>query len=290
MKENRIYYEEMESAVGLLEWCARFVEWWGIECYEPQRFLHGKLRKANQGRLRRVPTAVVEAFRAVRDAVESESGGQMLSDPVYSHPGDAVWGDASSKVGWGVVVGYTIYWGKWSPETIEAIGRMKTRKDDEASSESEEEPEEGERLVEGRRGNKVSISPLEALVQAYVLRAVRSQCPEEVPNGNFYSRCDNLSSVQVVGAGRAKSPAMTEALRIIREESRAGSDGKRWRMRLKHIGTQVNKVADLLSRGDIEEARAMVAARWGRCVDGNLEQDFLRGSESRVLNAIRLME
>ena len=100
-KKNRIYVEEMESVVGLLEWCVRFAELGGLECYEPQRILHGKLRKANQSRLRKAPATMVCALRTVREAVESEYGGQGLSDPVYSHPGGAVAGGASPKVGWG---------------------------------------------------------------------------------------------------------------------------------------------------------------------------------------------
>jgi hypothetical protein len=70
-KKSRIYFGEMKSAVGLLEWCVRFTEWDGLECYKPQRPLHGKLRKANQSRLRKVPAAVVGAFRAVHEAVGS---------------------------------------------------------------------------------------------------------------------------------------------------------------------------------------------------------------------------
>ena len=70
-----------------------------------------------------------------------------------------------------------------------------------------------------------------------------------MPNVNFYSRCENMSSVQVVEAGRAKRPAIFEALRVIREESRAGSVGKLWRIRLQQIGSKDKKVAGLLSRG-----------------------------------------
>jgi hypothetical protein len=61
-------------------------------------------------------------------------------------------------------------------------------------------------------------------------------------------------------------------------------------MRLQHIGIKDSKVAGLLSRRNMEEARAIVAQRQGCCVDGTLDHDFVRGSELRVLNAIRLME
>ena len=99
-----------------------------------------------------------------------------------------------------------------------------------------------------------------------------------------------MSSVQVVEVGRAKRPAIFEALRVIREESRAGSVGKLWRICLQQIGSKDKKVAGLLSRRNMEEARAIVAQRQGCCVDGTLDHDFVRGSELRVLNAIRLME
>ena len=82
-------------------------------------------------------------------------------------------------------------------------------------------------------------------------------------NSRFYSGCDSDSAVRVVNAGRARSPGMTEALRVVHEEEIGAPGERRLRMRLEHIGTLENKVADLLSRGDIEEAIARVTARWG---------------------------
>ena len=58
-------------------------------------------------------------------------------------------------------------------------------------------------------------------------------------------------------------------------------------MRLEHIGTLDNKVADLLSRGDIEEAKALVVARWGRCEVGVLDPLFVESAEKRVREASR---
>jgi hypothetical protein len=132
---------------------------------------------------------------------------------------------------------------------------------------------------------KVSISPMELMVQGFVAMGMRMTRGRELPNGCFFSRCDNLSSVMVVEAGRAKSPAMTEALRIIKEVE-IGKEGEpRMRMRLKHIGTYENKVADLLSRGKIEEAMAMVRARWGVCRVGHLDAAWVAESERRVREA-----
>jgi hypothetical protein len=48
---------------------------------------------------------------------------------------------------------------------------------------------------------------------------------------------------------------------------------------LEHIGTLDNKVADLLSRGEVEEAMAMVIARWGRCQVGVLDPSFVASAE-----------
>jgi hypothetical protein len=78
--------------------------------------------------------------------------------------------------------------------------------------------------------HKVSISPLELVTQAFAVRAVRQQTQDTPANGGFYSRCDNLSAVQVVAAGRARSPAMAEALRVVREEGALGAH--------RHLGQQ----------------------------------------------------
>ena len=40
------------------------------------------------------------------------------------------------------------------------------------------------------------------------------------------------------------------------------------RLRLEHIPTGDNKIADLLSRGRVEEAKALVGERWGQIRDG----------------------
>ena len=69
-------------------------------------------------------------------------------------------------------MGDTIYWAVWTPEMAEAVERLRARRGDEESSESGEEPEEGEKLLEGRRGNKISIPLLDALMQAYLPKVV----------------------------------------------------------------------------------------------------------------------
>ena len=54
---------------------------------------------------------------------------------------------------------------------------------------------------------------------------------------------------------------MTEALRVVHEEEIGAPGERQLRMRLEHIGTLESKVADLLTRGDIEEAIARATAR-----------------------------
>ena len=125
--------------------------------------------------------------------------------------------------------------------------------------------------------DRVSISPAELLVTAYTVRAVREVAGEEVANGCFYSRCDSDSAVRVVNAGRARSAAMTEALRVVREQEVGLPGERRLRVRLEHIGTLDNKVADLLSRGDVEEAMAKVRARWGRCTEKRVREATPKG-------------
>jgi hypothetical protein len=119
----------MEKGMGLLEWCARSVEGGGLMCYEPQRFLWW-LRGRNQRRTRFLPRVVMEAFDSVRCELEAGRVRQSLADPVAGYPGDAVAGDASSTVGWGVVVFDTVYHGLWEEESLAAyeVDRCSTRR------------------------------------------------------------------------------------------------------------------------------------------------------------------
>ena len=284
------------ASIQTLEWCGRFVDGGGRLCFHPQRFLRW-LYGRNQRRARHVPRPVGEAFTDVRTAIESGRTRPFIADPVWGHPGDAVASDASTAVGWGIVVGGVILYGLWEAETIAAFeataGRVAATRD---HAEIPEAPyggavgDAGEEIadkdVEGGPGGVelASISPAELLVTGYTVRTVR-EIGVAPANGQFYSRCDNDSAVRVVNAGRARSPAMTEALRVVHEEEIGAPGERRLRMRLEHIGTLENKVADLLSRGDIEEAIAMVTTRWGSCEVRTLDEVFLRSTEKRVREA-----
>jgi hypothetical protein len=299
--EGRVYHRVVEAAVGLLEWCGRFVDGGGRRCFEPQRFLRW-LRGRNQGRARAVPRAVCDAFTQVREDLEAGRGRPFIADAVWGHPGDAVAGDASTSVGWGIVVGWFVFFGLWEATTIAAFEAAAGRV--EAAGGGSGGPEEGgggalgdegdevaDRVVEhgGGAAELVSISPAELLVTGYTVHAMRDLAGAGklgLPvNGCFYSRCDNDSAVRVVNAGRARSPAMTEALRVVHEEEIGAVGERRLRMRLEHIRTHENKVADLLSRGDIKEAIAMVTARWSKCEVRTMDEEFLRSTEKRVREA-----
>ena len=134
----------------------------------------------------------------------------------------------------------------------------------------------------GEGGGVYEPSPLELVTQAFVVRAVQQQTLDSSVNGNFDPCCDNQSPVQVVAAGRARSPAPIEALRIVRVEVPGPPGGRRLRMCLEHTYTMGSKVADLLSRGEVAEARAMVIAQWRRCRVGVLYPPFMANAEERV--------
>jgi hypothetical protein len=215
VEPERLYHSAMASAVGLLEWSARFVDGGGLECYEPQRFVR-RLQYLKQGRTRTVPLLVGEAFERVRDAIDSGAVRPALADPCYGHPGDGVAGDASGWFGWGLVMGEWVYHGEWSAETRAACVRSRRRGPPLGSIEDPDGMADVDYTFGEVGQHKASISPLELVVQGFVVRAVRTHGAPA--NGCFYSRCDNLSAVHVVAAERARSPAMTEALRFVREE------------------------------------------------------------------------
>lgn len=107
---GRLYHSTMEQAVGMLEWCARFVDGGGLLCYEPQRFMWW-LRGRNQGRTRFAPQEVMDAFDRVQRALDDGRTRPSLADPEAGHPGDGIAGDASTSTGWGLVVGKWVFSG-----------------------------------------------------------------------------------------------------------------------------------------------------------------------------------
>ena len=96
-------------------------------------------------------------------------------------------------------------------------------------------------------GVRVSISPLELATQALPLAAVGIIVGDvsegRIGNGQIVMRCDNKSSCDVVNSRKPKSPAMRIAMRRLEEVEHAFG----FKVRLEHIATVDNTVADALS-------------------------------------------
>jgi len=280
--------------VGLLEWGGRFVEDGGMGCHVPQRFLR-KLARMQHRRTRWVPRAVWQAFDRICGQVESGALREHLADPTFWYPGDAVATNASTNWEWGVVAGPWVAYGRWTERMLAALRAHRTRTEAkvaawEAAHEASAAPEPGEvpfpreverTVADGRE--RISISPAELAVHGFGVKVVWKLCAgAQQWNGQFYSRCDNMSAVMVMDAGRARAPGMAEALVIVREAETGGAEERRLKSLLQHIGTLDSKVADLLSRGDVEEAKRMVVERSGYCTEVALPEAYLREVEDRL--------
>jgi len=71
-----------------------------------------------------VPRGVCEAFTEVRSRIEGGQTREFIADPVWWHPGEGVASDASSTVGWGIVVGNSAFYGRWAPESLAAFATV----------------------------------------------------------------------------------------------------------------------------------------------------------------------
>jgi hypothetical protein len=58
------------------------------------------------------------------------------------------------------------------------------------------------------------------------------------------------------------------------------------KIRLEHIRTELNKVPDLLSRGDVTEAIEMVRRRFGYCEVRSFPMGLVEALEEQMLRAI----
>lgn len=163
----------------------------------------------------------------------------MVQDPLDWHGGWLAPGDASTTDGWGVVNNQVGMSGIWEDATKEAIERN---------------------AAKAREGDRVSISPLELMTVAFLLCVVMEASGPiwEEKKGDrgviqLVMRCDNKSAVDVILSRRPHSPAMRVALDIVElVESNYGV-----RVRLEHIKTKENVVADALSHDNWEKAGRM---------------------------------
>jgi len=195
----------------------------------------------------------------------------MTVDAHYAYPlfPDSVAGDASSSVGWGVCVGPFIAFGRWADSTKAALKNVKS-----VLTEQLKSPSGG--MV------KLSISPAELFVANLVLRLVFRVAKDKLRGSSrIVGRCDNSSACHAVNKRRARSVPMHTGVMMVTETERVTS----LRMRLEHIPTEENVVPDLLSRGRIEEAKAILVKRWGYVVGSQFESGFVEKLENRLCNS-----
>lgn len=107
---------------------------------------------------------------------------------MYGHGGVLVAADASTKDGWGAHVGGMGAGLMWEDATKEAIEGSRSRR---------------------QTGERVSISPLEMVSQAFLLVMVGVLWGKRV--GQVVMRCDNKACCDVVSSGRPRSPATVKA-------------------------------------------------------------------------------
>ncbi len=160
------------------------------------------------------------------------------------------------------VGGYVAY-GEWAPATLAALRRCR---------------EGGDREEED--GGPLSISPAELMGATFMLEAV-GVMRLGLEHPRFVGRCDNASACFAVNNRRVRSYPMHAALRC--EVEREGVWGLR--MRLEHIPTGENKVADLLSRGAIAAAMEWVRAEVGWCEVRHLDATLVARIERTVREA-----
>lgn len=106
-------------------------------------------------------------------------------------------------------------------------------------------------------GDRVSISPLELMTQAFLSVLVmechgmglRARWTEPGPM-QLVMRCDIMSACDVMESRRAKSPAMKTALRIVERIEQV----YHIRILLEHIRSERNAVADELSHNRLSRA------------------------------------
>ena len=153
----------------------------------------------------------------------------LLRSPVYGHGGVLVAADASTKDGWGAHVGGMGAGLMWEDATKEAIEGSRSRR---------------------QTGERVSISPLEMVSQAFLLVMVGVLWGKRV--GQVVMRCDNKACCDVVSSGRPRSPAMVKAYEWLKEVEKILGI----RVRLEHTGSKENEFADALSHNDTRRIAA----------------------------------
>ena len=258
---EKVAFERADSFVGLMGWIARFVKEGALRVFFVRRWKMAL--KFQPGREGKLSGRAEGEIRWMLDQLAAARFVKLVDSPRYAYPlgGDSVASDASSD-GWGIQVGPFIAYGSWGAETVAALARVK-------KNDMEK--------VEG--GSVLSISPAELFVVNLLLLLVHKVGGEQLCEvKRFVARCDNLSACAAVNHRRVRSVPMHAAL-VMLVETEGEVDLK---IRLEHIRTQLNVVPDLLSRGRIEDARRLVAERWGVCEVVPFQDEVVERLESAL--------
>lgn len=203
--------------------------------------------------------------RAIRDLQESceqiTIKRAFVTDPVFKFAENQISADASTSFGCGMQVRPILVAIAWKVGTFEAIERSRKR----------------------LPGEAVSISPLELLVQGWLIEIICTFLVT-LPGEQILGRTDSESSESVINSGRVSSPPMAEAMYIVTRNQ----DKFNIVYRVKHIPSLDNTIPDMLSKNRIAEALALTKERWGKAylleIPPEMRQRWLE-DESRVVKA-----
>lgn len=248
---------EAQSIAGKNEWASRFHDKGARLCVSTYQVL------ARAGHQRSKHALFKE--KAIQDLQETCERITMkrafVADPVFNFAEDQISADASTSFGCGIQVGPILVAISWKDGTFDAIERSRKR----------------------LPGESVSISPLELLVQGWLIEILCTFLTTQ-PGEQILGRTDSESSESVINSGRVSSPPMAEAMYVVVRNQ----DKFNVVYRAKHIATFKNTVPDMLSKNKIEEAMALTRERWGKAylfeVPTEMRQRWLE-DEDRVVKA-----
>ena len=269
-----------ESFKGRYEWVGRFL------VNGPERTCPAHRCWAQHWLFKRkgvkVSKALMDSVVATEWDLREKNFAPMEQEAQFWHGGWLMSGDASTKDGWGVVNHDVGLAGLWEEATKEAIQRSKEKE---------------------KVGDRVSISPLELMTVAFLLCLVMETSGPTMKekrgtNGvlQLVMRCDNQSAVDVMVSRRPHSPAMREALSIVEMVEAHYAV----RVRLEHITSEDNVIADALSHDDWGKAIRLMGLAGCELrkapeemkgpIDGLSFKGFALECERRVCKALSLVE
>lgn len=274
----RVELATLRELAGCHEWLANFVPEGSLWCGQ----VHANVQLASlAGGRAQVSGEMCEAFEKF---VTSVRGGQLcplICDSLYLFSVMGTCADACTTVGYGFCVGWRLYYGRWSDETLRALWEACDCDADSVADSSRAADAAAPLMGEAVESVTVSISPLELLTQGLLAHEVGRLTPLDFPVKRWSLRCDNTSAIAVANSRRPRSARMRIALEILREaEILYGCSFRLW-----HIPTRENKIADLLSRGQIAKAVEMTFQLYGKVEVCSLDAAWVRDCERRVREA-----